>query len=91
MIVAVIFGCAGVFCIGKVIDNVSPTKTIPFAFFLRAFSFLLFTFITDPSGIYAYFVGCLMILGTSTEQICSDAMIMRNADKEIRGTIYGAS
>ena len=91
MIVAVIFGCSGVFFIGKAIDNVSPTITIPFAFFLRAFAFFLFIFITDPSEIYAYVVGCLMIVGTSTETICSDAMLMRNADKEIRGTIYGAS
>ena len=91
MIVAVIFGCAGVFCIGKLIDTVSPTITIPFAFLLRASAFLLFAFVTDPSAVYSYIVGCLMILGTSCEQICTDAMLMRNADREIRGTIYGTS
>ena len=32
-----------------------------------------------------------MIFGTSFEQIANDSMVMRNAEREIRGTIYGTS
>ena len=40
---------------------------------------------------YAYCVGTMMVFGTTCEQICSDGILMRNADREIRGVIYGTA
>ena len=36
-------------------------------------------------------MGTILVLGTTCEQICSDATLMRNADREIRGVIYGTA
>ena len=77
--------------VGMITDKVSPLITLPLAFSLRAFAVLLFFFIDNPTHVYAYAVGALLVLGTTCEQICSDCVLMRNADKEIRGVIYGSA
>ena len=51
----------------------------------------ILVFIENPKHPFAYIVGCLLVLGTTCEQICTDSILMRNADKEIRGVILGTS
>lgn len=77
--------------IGMFTDTVSPRVTLPSAFLVRAAAIALFYFIDNPKHVYAYCVGTLMVLGTTAEQICADCVLMRNADREIRGVIYGTS
>ena len=77
--------------IGIFADKVSPKFTLPFSFLVRAFSIALFYFIDDPTKPFAYLVGTLLVLGTTAEQICSDCILMRNADREIRGVIFGTA
>jgi MFS family permease len=77
--------------VGIFTDKVSPRVTIPISFLLRATGICLFYFINDPRHAYAFIVGTLMVIGTSSEQICSDAVLMRNADTQIRGVIYGTA
>ena len=91
MIVSVVIGLLGTPLLGILCDRVSPTITIPTAFASRCVTMILFLFIQDPSKFYAYLVAVLLVLTTSFEQISNDAMIMRNAEREIRGTIYGTS
>lgn len=61
------------------------------AFFVRAAAIVMFAFIDNPKDPYAYCVGTLLVFGTTCEQICSDSILMRNADREIRGVLYGMS
>jgi len=77
--------------IGIFADKVSPKFTLPFSFLMRASAIALFYFIKDPTKPFAYFVGTLLVLGTTAEQICSDCILMRNADREIRGVIFGTA
>ena len=77
--------------IGFFTDRVSPRFTLPFAFLLRALGIVLFMWIENPTHIFAYCVGTILVLGTTCEQICSDSILMRNADREIRGLIYGTA
>ena len=91
MIISVVIGLAFSPFIGMITDKVSPLITLPFAFSLRAISILLFCFIVNPTHIFAFAVGSLLVLGTTCEQICSDVVLMRNAEKEIRGVIYGTA
>ena len=91
MIVSVLFGMLGMPFLGMVCDRVSPTIMIPAAFFTRFVAMVLFLFVTDPTGFYSFLVAVLMICGTSFEQIANDSMVLRNAEREIRGTIYGTS
>ena len=91
MIVSVVIGLLGTPLLGVLCDRISPTITIPAAFTSRCVTMILFLFIRDPAGFYAYLVAVLLVLTTSFEQISNDAMIMRNAEREIRGTIYGTS
>ena len=77
--------------IGIITDRVSPRITLPCAFLFRAIAIGLFHFIDDPTHPLAYIVGTLMVLGTTAEQICSDCILMRNAEREIRGVIYGTA
>ena len=76
---------------GILCDRINPQIMIPSAFFSRFISMVLFMFVTDPTNFYSFFVAILMIFGTSFEQIVNDSMLMRNAEREIRGTIYGTS
>ena len=91
MIVSVIVGMLGMPICGIFCDRVSPTIMIPIAFFSRFVAMVLFLFVSDPTNFYSYLIAILMIFGTSFEQIANDSMIMRNAEREIRGTIYGTS
>jgi MFS family permease len=89
MLVSVAFAISLSPIIGMFTDRVSPKVTLPVSFLLRAFAIFLFYFINDPTSFYAYAVGSLLVLGTTAEQICSDSILMRNAEREIRGVIYG--
>ena len=91
MIVGIIFGLIGMPFAGMFCDRVSPTKAIPVAFLSRFFAIIIFMFVKDPTSFGMYFSGILILFGTSFETISTDSMIMRNAQKEIRGTIYGTA
>ena len=91
MLLSVVIGIALSPIIGMIVDRVSPLITLPFAFALRAVGIAMFSFIKNPTHVYAFAVGALLVLGTTCEQICSDVVLMRNADKEIRGVVYGTA
>ena len=91
MMVSVIIGLAFSPLIGWLSDRTSPLISIPCSFLLRAGSIGLFVLIENPTHVYAFAVGCLLILGTTCEQICADSILMRNAEREIRGVLYGTS
>ena len=67
MIISVVFGLAFSPLIGIITDRVSPLITLPFSFTLRAISILLFCFIINPTHIFAFVVGTLLVLGTTCE------------------------
>jgi len=48
-----------------------------------------FMFITNVGGIMCYVISVAMVLGTLMETVCVDAVMFRNADREIRGVING--
>ena len=91
MIASVVFGTILVPLIGKGVDMYNPQKTIPLAFLFRAFAVVCFLFVQDPRHFYSYFCAIMLVIGTSAEQICTDAVIFRSADRELRGTIYGVA
>jgi MFS-type transporter involved in bile tolerance (Atg22 family) len=90
MVVSVVLGVCMVPLVGKAVDAFNPKLVLPFGFFCRAGAIIMFMFIKTPSGIYSYCVSVLMVLCTVIENVTVDSLILRNADKEIRGVIYGA-
>ena len=91
MICSIVVACTASPLIGIFVDRVSPRVTLPVSFLIRGFGIVLFTFIKDPTHGYAYFVGTILVLGTSCESICSDTILMRNAERGIRGLIFGTA
>lgn len=89
MMCSVIFGIIVTPIVGVAVDRVSPKKIIPFSFAVRAASIVCFMFVEDPSGWYSYLCAVFMVTGTACEQITIDAIILRSAEREIRGVIYG--
>ena len=89
MIVSVLCGVAFVPLVGRFTDKVNPQITIPTAFAVRSSACFCFYFIEDPAGLYAYFVSIWLVLGTLMETVSIDALLLRNADREIRGVLYG--
>ena len=53
--------------VGIFTDKVSPRVTIPVSFLLRATAIGLFYFIEDPRHGFAFAVGTLMVIGTTSE------------------------
>lgn len=62
---------------------------LPAACFTRFLSICGFYFIKNVGGVYSYFISIMMVLGTLMENVCTDAVLFRNADREVRGTIFG--
>ena len=89
MLVSVIVGLLGMPLIGMFADKVSPTITIPTAFFVRFTSMAMFMFVKDPTTFYSYVCSVLMIFGTAFEQVTVMSTLFRQADREIRGTVAG--
>jgi MFS family permease len=52
---------------------------------------VMFTFIETPNGIYAYVVSVLLVLCTVMENVTTDCLLLRNAEREIRGVLLGVS
>jgi MFS family permease len=50
-----------------------------------------FYFIKNPGSWFSYVVAILCVSATGAETIATDSLLLRNADKEIRGTVYGVS
>ena len=75
--------------IGKCCDMIDPRKTVPFAFFLRAVSTLMFWQLESPDSIRSYGVCVLMILSSIIENISVDSIFNKNLTKEIRGVLMG--
>lgn len=90
MVVSVVLGVCMVPLVGKAVDACNPKWVLPFGFFCRFGAIVMFMFIKSPSGIYSYCVSVLLVLCTVIENVTVDSLILRNADKEIRGVIYGA-
>jgi len=91
MIISVVVGLSLSPLVGFIADRVSPLITLPCAFLIRATAIGMFVFIKNPTHVYAFAVGSLLVLGTTCEQISTDSVLMRNADKEIRGVVYGTA
>jgi MFS family permease len=91
MIVSVVCGVAFVPIVGKLADNVNPQIMLPTACLVRMSSCVGFYFIDDPTSYFAYFISIMLVLGTLMEGVCNDAVLFRNADREIRGVIFGTS
>lgn len=89
MIISIVCGVAFVPLVGKLADGVNPQIMLPAACFTRFLSIVGFYMIKDVSSIYAYAISIVMVLGTLMETVCTDAVLFRNADREIRGTIFG--
>ena len=89
MIISVVFGTVGMPLLGMFCDKVSPTISIPTAFFVRAIAMLLFMLVQDPTTVYSYLVSVFMIFGTIFEGIATVSMVFRIADREIRGVMSG--
>ena len=53
--------------IGIMTDRCSPRLTIPFAFLFRAGAIGMFLKIDDPTDVYAFIVGTLLVMGTTME------------------------
>jgi hypothetical protein len=51
----------------------------------------MFLFIEKPNSYFSYIVSVLLVLGTVMENVTVDCLLLRNAEKEIRGVIYGAA
>ena len=77
--------------VGYLIDRVNPRIIIPCAFSVRILAILLFSTVQDPTSYQSFTSGTFILFGTICEQICSDTLLMRNADKEIRGVIIGTA
>ena len=67
MLCSVVVGITFSPLIGMFTDRVSPRVTLPIAFLLRALGIVAFTFIENPTHVYAYVVGTLLVLGTTSE------------------------
>ena len=91
MIVSVVFGVIFVPLFGKVADVCNPQWVLPFGFFCRALTVIMFYFSVSPNGYYAYGVSVLMVLCTGMENITVDCLILRASDKEVRGVIFGVA
>ena len=91
MIVSVVCGVAFIPIVGRLADNVNPQIMLPCACLARLVACVGFYFIHDPSSYYAYFISIMLVLGTLLESVCNDAVLFRNADREIRGIIFGTS
>ena len=89
MIISIVCGVAFVPLVGKLADSVNPQIMLPASCFTRFLSIVGFYFIGDVSSIYSYVISILMVLGTLMETVCTDAVLFRNADREIRGTVFG--
>lgn len=62
---------------------------LPASCFVRFLSIIGFYFIHDVSSVYSYVISIMMVLGTLMETVCTDAVLFRMANREIRGTIFG--
>lgn len=90
MVVSVVLGVVGSPFMGMVVDNYNPQWVLPSAFLMRAVGVGLFMQITDPTTIYAYSVGVLLVMGTVFEGLVADCLLLRLADERTRGILYGA-
>ena len=89
MIVSVVLGLLLVPVVGRVADLIDPRILLPSCFSVRALAIVAFMYIQKPNSIYSYGVSVLLVLGTVMENVTVDVVLMRNADKQIRGVIYG--
>jgi MFS family permease len=89
MIVSVVLGLLIVPIAGKLADKYNPQVILPIAFFVRFCSIVMFMFIDNPKTYYAFGVSVFVVVGTAMENVTVDCLLLRNADKEIRGVIFG--
>ena len=49
----------------------------------------MFYFIKNPKTLYSFAVSVFVVVGTAMENVTVDCLLLRNANKEIRGVILG--
>ena len=91
MIVSIVCGIAFVPLVGKLADNVNPQIVLPLSCITRFLACVGFLFIKNPAHIFSYFISIMLVLGTLMEQVCNEAIMFRNAPREIRGVIFGVA
>ena len=91
MIVSVVLGILIVPVVGKLSDKYSPKILLPLAFLVRFIGIVMFMFIKNPKSIYAYCVSIFLVMGTAMENVLVDCLLLRNAEREIRGVLYGTA
>lgn len=55
----------------------------------RATACGMFMFIENPRDWYAYVVSVMLVLGSTMESITIDVFMFRNAETQIRGSLFG--
>ena len=91
MIVSVVLGILIVPVVGKLSDKYTPKILLPLAFLVRFIGVVMFMFIKNPKSIYAYCVSVFLVMGTAMENVLVDCLLLRNAEREIRGVLYGTA
>lgn len=91
MIISIVFGVLLVPICGKIADTCNPQIVMPLAFLCRAVGISGFWFIQSPSGWYSYVISVFLVLFTVMETTVIDCIILRSAEKEIRGIIFGSA
>jgi len=89
MIVSVVLGLLVVPLAGRLADKYNPQVILPLSFFIRFCSIVMFMFIDNPNTYYAFGVSVFVVVGTAMENVTVDCLLLRNADKQIRGVILG--
>ena len=62
---------------------------LPLTFLLGGLSCGLFYFITNPSGVFSYFVWCFFNLCFMFQIVSLETYFSKNVPKEVRGMMYG--
>jgi MFS family permease len=91
MIVSVVLGILIVPVVGKLSDKYTPKILLPLAFLVRFIGVVMFMFIKNPKSIYSYCVSVFLVMGTAMENVLVDCLLLRNAEREIRGVLYGTA
>lgn len=89
MIVSVVLGLLVVPLAGRLADKYNPQIILPLSFFIRFCSIVMFMFIENPKTYYAFGVSVFVVVGTAMENVTVDCLLLRNADRQIRGVILG--
>lgn len=89
MIFSIVFGVAFVPLVGKLADSVNPQIMLPAACCTRFLSIVGFYLVKNVNSPMLYVVSIWMVLGTLMETVCTDAIMFRNCNRQLRGIVNG--